>query len=216
MSELIQEFTANVVDGAGRLYTARARGRIDSTGLWHGWLEFVPRDGGRVLQTGQETTQSKRELLQDWAAELSPDYLTSALSRSHTVDSTAWAAPVADPPRGGRPARVPDSGGEMIRMEVRTLDPHAPQHLMRREEIRVGQVRRVPGGGTLIYDGVEAHDGEPSSHRFRVQCDSVEEAAVLANHIRTQLREDRVSIVIGGHEVPLTGHDLAEALRPAR
>ncbi len=101
-------------------------------------------------------------------------------------------------------------------MEVRTLDPHAPRHLMRREEIRVSQVRRVPGGGTLVYDGVEAQDGEPPLHRFQVHCDSDDEAAVLANHIRTQLREDRVSVVSGGREVPLTNHDLAEALRPGR
>ena len=101
-------------------------------------------------------------------------------------------------------------------MEVRPLDPHAPRHLMRREEIRVSQVRRVPGGGTLVYDGVEAQDGEPPLHRFQVHCDSDDEAAVLANHIRTQLREDRVSVVSGGREVPLTNHDLAEALRPGR
>jgi hypothetical protein len=45
MSELIQEYTAEVRDDAGRLYAARRRGDTGAVGQWQGWIEFLPREG---------------------------------------------------------------------------------------------------------------------------------------------------------------------------
>ena len=39
-SELIQELTPAVVDGAGKRYVARVLGERDDIGRWRGWLEF--------------------------------------------------------------------------------------------------------------------------------------------------------------------------------
>ena len=46
MSELIQEYTVDVRDDAGRLYTARVRREVDAVGHWQGWLEHVDVEGG--------------------------------------------------------------------------------------------------------------------------------------------------------------------------
>ena len=83
MDSLIHEFTAEVIDGDGHVYTARALGRKRSDGLWAGYLEFRPR-GGRGLprRTPAETTQPNLEALRYWAGGLEPVYLEGALERA--------------------------------------------------------------------------------------------------------------------------------------
>jgi hypothetical protein len=63
-------------------YVAEVWGERRDDGLWHGWIEFVPSDGGRVLSTGQETSQSNLEALTYWATGLEPVYLDGALARA--------------------------------------------------------------------------------------------------------------------------------------
>jgi hypothetical protein len=215
MSELIQEFTSEVRDGPGSRYTARVRGDTDSTGHWQGWLEFLPRDGGPALQTGRETTQSTKEHLRYWASGLSPTYLEAALRRAQRTQSPnpAPPPPLEDPRYDAATIRGDHPGSTVIEMELETIDPSLPLRFMHKPELRVGQVRRVPGGGIVVYDGVEAPDGKPSRHRFLVQYGSENAAAVLANHLWSDLHEDGVSIRIRGRQVPITNHDLAEALR---
>ena len=215
MSELIQEFTAAVRDPAGANYTARVRGDTDSAGHWQGWLEFLPREGGSALQTGRETTQSTREHLRYWASGLSPTYLEAALRRAQRTQSTEPPAPppLEDPRFDAALIRGDHPGSAVVEMEMETLDPSLPLHFMHEPELRAGQVRRLPGGGIVVYDGVTAEEGKPSRHRFLVQYGSENAAAVLANHFWSDLHEDGVALWIRGRRVPITNHDLAEALR---
>jgi hypothetical protein len=83
MEELIHEFTSQVSDPDGHVYSGRAMGRPRSDGTWIGWLEFTPRgSGGSVRKTGMETTQPNRETLVYWATGLEPVYLEGALARA--------------------------------------------------------------------------------------------------------------------------------------
>jgi hypothetical protein len=50
--------------------------------LWHGWLAFVPHDGGPELTTERETTQPNRPALAYWARGLQPLYLDGAFARA--------------------------------------------------------------------------------------------------------------------------------------
>jgi hypothetical protein len=215
MSELIQEYTAEVRDDSGRLYTARVRGETDSVGHWQGWIEFLPRDGGPALQTGRETTQSTQDHLRYWATGLSPDYLESALARANRTHSTSPAPPppLEDPTYDAARIRDPQPDSAVVEMELETLDSAVPLRLMHKRELRAGNVRRVPGGGIIVYDGVEAAEGAPSRHRFLVQYGSENSAAVLANHMWSDLREEGVTLRVRGRKIAITNYDLAEALR---
>lgn len=65
---------------------------------------------------------------------------------------------------------------------------------MVREELRGDQVRRVRGGGIVVYDSPNA-------------------AAVVANPLWTMLHDEAAKVRVDGKEIPLRSHDLAEALR---
>jgi hypothetical protein len=205
MSTLIQEFTADLADEDGAVYTARARGELDSHGIWQGWLEFLPRAGGPPLRTDVETTQSQLEHLRYWASGLSPDYLASALRRANP--KAMMYGKETEAVRSSTP--TPTEG---VGLEIETLDPHAAQRLMQRKELRAGQVRRIDAGGILIYDGVEGGDGLPSRHRFVLQYDSEVGASAMARHIRSELRDDEAKLFLDGRPVPLDPHQLAESL----
>jgi hypothetical protein len=84
---------------------------------------------------------------------------------------------------------------------------------MHRRDLRAGQVRRVPGGGIIVYDGVDGSAGEPSRHRFLVQYGSENAAAVMANHMWSDLREEGVTLRVRGRRIGISNHELAEALR---
>jgi hypothetical protein len=207
MSTLIQEFTADVVDEDGAVFTARARGELDAHGIWEGWVEFLPRAGGPPLRTGIETTQSHLEHLQYWASGLSPDYLESALRRANPK---AMMYAKGTEPRTDGASRPNNRDG--VRLEIETLDPHAAQRLMRRTELRAGQVRRIDGGGVLVYEGVEGKDGRPSRHRFRMQYETDVGASSMAHHIWAELQEDGAKVFVNGRSVPKDHHLLAETL----
>jgi hypothetical protein len=215
MSELIQEYTTEVPGEGGAVYVARVRGEADSLGHWQGWIEFLPRDGGAALQTGRETTQSSHEHLRYWASGLSPTYLESALRRAARTDSTNPPAPppLEDPRYDAALIRGEHQDSTVVELEMETLDPGLALRFMHKPELRAGQVRRVPGGGIIVYDGVEAAEGKPSRHRFLVQYGSENAAAVLANHLWSDLHDDGVTLRIRGRKVPINNYDLAEALR---
>jgi hypothetical protein len=214
MSELIQEYTTTV-RGDGGVYLARVRGETDSVGHWQGWIEFLPGDGGPALQTGRETTQSSREHLRYWASGLSADYLESALKRAQRTDSSQPPAPPAldEPTYDPAAIRNGQAGSTVVELEVETLDPGVPVRLMHMTQLQSGNVRRVPGGGIIVYDGVAAGEGQPSRHRFLIQYGSENSAAVLANHIWSDLHDDGAVVRVGGLAVPVTPHHLTEALR---
>jgi hypothetical protein len=84
MDELIHEFTSEVADADGHLYTARAIGRQrQARTVWEGWFEFAPLGGRGIVRRGQvETTQPNREALAYWASGIEPVYLEGALARA--------------------------------------------------------------------------------------------------------------------------------------
>ena len=89
MDELLHEFTSEVADEDGHVYSARAMGRRRKGAIvWEGWLEFSPRGGGGIVRKSPiETTQPNREALAYWASGLEPVYLEGALERAITSRS---------------------------------------------------------------------------------------------------------------------------------
>jgi hypothetical protein len=82
MAEVFVEFPEPVVAKDGRAYIARACGAPANSTLWHGWLEFVPVDGGAPIRSSRETTQPNRVDTAYWATGLTPVYLEGALERA--------------------------------------------------------------------------------------------------------------------------------------
>jgi hypothetical protein len=102
MAEVTRVFETLLRGRDGRLYNAHARGRERSDGMWEGWLEFPPQDGGEPVVTSDETVQQSREDLEYWASGLTDPYLDGALLRALTVPPV----PVAPAPPAGT-ARKP-------------------------------------------------------------------------------------------------------------
>ena len=82
MSRVVREYSLTAGDPNPRAWLARVRGEQDDTGLWHGWIELLPIDGGPAKQTGRETTQSSLDALAYWVTGLETVYLEGALDRS--------------------------------------------------------------------------------------------------------------------------------------
>ena len=94
MNELIHEFTSEIADADGHLYTARAMGRQrKGRTVWECWLEFAPLGGrGIVRRSPVETTQPNREALAYWASGIEPVYLEGALERAIALRSQSGAS----------------------------------------------------------------------------------------------------------------------------
>ena len=82
MPEALMEFAELVLSHDGAPYRARAYGGVMTDGLWEGWIEFIPLDGGTPLRSPRETTQPNRVDTVYWATGLSPTYLEGALVRA--------------------------------------------------------------------------------------------------------------------------------------
>ncbi|HEY7289628.1 MAG TPA: hypothetical protein VH583_07315 [Vicinamibacterales bacterium] len=82
MAVILRQFHSIVRAESGATYTARACGAGTDHGLWQGWLEFEPADGGAVIRSGRETTQPNRRDAEYWATGLTPVYLEGALERA--------------------------------------------------------------------------------------------------------------------------------------
>lgn len=103
MAEVFVEFPETVIAKDGRAYIARACGVQADHGLWQGWLEFVPVDGGTPVRTSRETTQPNRVDTAYWATGLTPVYLEGALGRALNP-LTELPADVPPKPAYGGPA----------------------------------------------------------------------------------------------------------------
>lgn len=102
MAEVLATFTTPVTDQFGSYYP-RAVGRHAPDGMWEGWIEFLPVDGGSdVLVTAVETHQPERQHLVYWATGLSQVYMEGALHRAR--NPTTVRVPVIDEPISDRPA----------------------------------------------------------------------------------------------------------------
>jgi hypothetical protein len=82
MAEVLIQFDSPVLEAAGGRYFSRVCGRQGGDGMWEGWIEFVPLDGGSVVRTGTESRQPDRDALQYWASGLTAVYLEGALDRA--------------------------------------------------------------------------------------------------------------------------------------
>ena len=122
MSEILMTYAEPVRDPQGT-YVARAVGRQGDDGMWEGWIEFVPVNGGSdVIVSGLESRQPAREHLAYWSTGLTPVYLEGALHRARnpiTVRVRTEPVPFSDAP-APRPVRevvTPAPGPEPV------LDP---------------------------------------------------------------------------------------------
>lgn len=66
-------------------------------GMWQGWLEFVPIEGGQPVRSSRETTQPNRQDAEYWATGLTPVYLEGALDRALNPLTRAPAESAAEP-----------------------------------------------------------------------------------------------------------------------
>ena len=82
MAEVLVQFENSVAADDGTTYYAQACGAPMPDGLWEGWIEFAPADGGTPLRSPRETTQPNRNGAVYWATGLTPVYLAGALVRA--------------------------------------------------------------------------------------------------------------------------------------
>ncbi|HSE98199.1 MAG TPA: hypothetical protein VLD57_08045, partial [Blastocatellia bacterium] len=83
MPQFIQQFTHELIDDNGVIYTASVYGEPRADGTWEGWIEFNPLNSSQpTLRTPRETTQPDRSALAYWASGLEPLYLEGAFERA--------------------------------------------------------------------------------------------------------------------------------------
>lgn len=124
MAEVFIQFETVVVDDEGTKYSAQACGAPMPDGLWEGWIEFVPLDGGTPLQSPRETTQPNRRDAVYWATGLTPVYLAGSLERAldaiapkpHSSERLAYRS---------SPASVAERSETTGRSGRAILDPYA-------------------------------------------------------------------------------------------
>lgn len=112
MAEVLATFPESLLGSDGVVYRAQAAGAVGSDGVWEGWIEFIPVDGGGAsLRTPRETTQPNRTDAAYWATGLSGIYLEGALERALKGSSPHVTPPASvfeEPASGdGRFVEVP-------------------------------------------------------------------------------------------------------------
>jgi hypothetical protein len=120
MAEVLRSFDEQIRHSSGT-YRPRVVGRLAADGMWEGWLEFVPVDGGggKVVVSAVESRQPERNHLEYWAQGLTPIYAEGSLDRAlHpiTVRERAVELPASDAP-AARVVTIPYTGPQPI------LDP---------------------------------------------------------------------------------------------
>ena len=101
MAEVLAKFPGVVRESNGVGYAAQACGASREDGLWEGWVEFAPIDGGAPIRSPRETTQPNRTDAIYWANGLGAVFLEGALQRALrplTVETEAIAQPAFDRP----------------------------------------------------------------------------------------------------------------------
>jgi hypothetical protein len=120
MAEVLVSFDAPVRDEFGS-YHARAVGRYCEDGMWEGWVEFVPVQGGTdVLVSSVESRQPEHQHLVYWATGLTPVYLEGALQRARKPVTVRV-----------RDMEVPASSAPASRIETTTrVMPQGPEPIL--------------------------------------------------------------------------------------
>jgi hypothetical protein len=140
MATVLAQFAEPILSSSRVRYRAQACGAATHDGMWEGWIEFIPLDGGASMRSPRETTQSKKEDAIYWASGLSPTYLEGALDRAlrgpierpvqdmgrPRFDSPAPEFTAAEGASGEAhaildPFSVYEKGEELLRKELRAL-----------------------------------------------------------------------------------------------
>jgi hypothetical protein len=110
VAEVLITFSEPIQSRTGDVYIARACAAPTQTGMWEGWIEFLPVGGGETIESGRETTQPNRADTEYWASGLAPIFLEGALERAlHPLARAPVAAePAVSHPR---PHATPAAGG---------------------------------------------------------------------------------------------------------
>jgi hypothetical protein len=94
VAEVLITFSEPIQSRSGDVFIARACAGSTDTGMWEGWIEFLPVGGGEPIQSGRETTQPNRGDAEYWASGLAPVYLEGALERAlHPLTKVVVSSP---------------------------------------------------------------------------------------------------------------------------
>jgi len=93
VAEVLITFSEPIQSRSGDVYIARACAAVSNTGMWEGWIEFLPPAGGEPIESGRETTQPNLADAEYWASGLTPVYLEGALERALHPAGKLVAAP---------------------------------------------------------------------------------------------------------------------------
>jgi len=105
MADVFVEYDTVIPGPDGTGWMPRACGRVDESGLWEGWIEFLPnRAGTEAMRTQLETEQPNRDDLMYWAQGLTHVYLEDALVRALAPTPIHRSNVVASKPRFDGPA----------------------------------------------------------------------------------------------------------------
>jgi hypothetical protein len=180
MAEVLARFSEPVADHEGRTYRAQACGAPMPDGLWEGWIEFVPGDGGPAVRSPRETTQPNGRDAAYWASGLTPIYLQGALARALKPTVRRGAAPaealfdgpapdsvVVSTPRPAYgdavldPFSVYEKGEALLRKELGALSPWHLVNIIQAYRLSpepVAVLNRMPGTALvdIIVDGVSS------------------------------------------------------------
>ena len=136
MAEVFVQFANPVVAEDGTAHLAQAVGAPREDGMWEGWIEFIPLDGGQPLRSSRETTQPNRSGVAYWATGLRPVYLEGALDRARhplvrkrvETPEALFEGPAPQAVAVLDPFSVYEEKGEtMLRKELGAL---SPRHLV--------------------------------------------------------------------------------------
>jgi hypothetical protein len=180
MAEVLARFDNTITGPDGREFRAQACGGQMPDGVWEGWIEFAPLDGGTALRSPRETTQPNRKDAVYWATGLTPIYLEGALDRALNPlvrRNPVAAAPLFDGPapdvsvpvaRNGPvadavldPFSVFEKGEVLLRKELGALSSWHLVNIIRAYRLSVEPLdvlNRTPATGLIdiIVEGVRA------------------------------------------------------------
>lgn len=177
MAEVLAQFADPVADDTGRKYLAQACGAPRPDGLWEGWIEFAPLDGGEPARSPRETTQPNGKDAAYWASGLTAIYLEGALRRA--LDPPVRRVPAPAEPLFDRPASnimistprpvgtdavldpfsVIQKGEVLLRQELGALSPWHLVNIIRAYHLSdepIDVLNRLPGVALadIIVEGV--------------------------------------------------------------
>jgi hypothetical protein len=178
MAEVLAQFTDPIVDDNGRANRAQAVAAPMPDGMWEGWIEFIPLDGGRPIRTPRETTQPNLRDAAYWASGLTAIYLEGALKRALNPPvrrAPSAAGPMFDGPAPDLTVSTPrpivgaeavldpfsvfEKGEVLLRKELGALSPWHLVNIIRAYRLSVEPIdvlNRLPGItlAEMIIDGV--------------------------------------------------------------